>query len=221
MQAKMATGLAYLMMIGGLSTAQAQIFSCKDAAGKTIAADRQIPECSDRQVRVLSPNGVHKRVIPAPLTTEQKQAQLAEEQQRKYKEAARAQQRQQDRAILLRYQNEHDIASAHRREIVQLKERIAIDEEKIADAEKRRRMAHAQAGRNQDKSTAMVPSTIELSERTIRDSRRNIAGYEADIAAANQKYDKTLQRFRELAGSAGQGSVDNTADVLRTGTDAN
>lgn len=219
MQAKTATGLACLITIGCLSTAQAQIFSCKDAAGKMIAADRQMPECSDRAVRVLSVNGVHKREIPAPLTAEQKQAKLQEEQKRKQDEAALAEQRQQDRAILLRYQNEHDIASAQKREIEQLKERIAADQEKIADAEKRRAMAQTEISRSPGKPAAALQSAIESSERVMRDSRKNIAAFETDIAAVHRKYDKTVQRFRQL--NAGQGIADNTGGLVRTGVPAN
>lgn len=224
MQAKTTTALACLMTICCLSTAQAQIFSCTDAAGKTIAADRPVPECSDRSIRVMSPNGVHKRVIAAPLTAEQKQEKLLQEQKRKQGEAILAEQRQQDRAILLRYQNEHDIASAHKREIEQLKERIAIDREKIAEAEKRRAIARTEGGGNQRKPAATLQPAVESSERTIRDSQKSIAAYEADIAAVNRKYDKTVQRFRELAAGtasssidgAAQGTAGDTGRVLRT-----
>lgn len=217
------------MTICCLSTAQAQIFFCKDASGKTIAADRPIPECSDRQVRVLSKNGVHKRVIAAPLTAEQKQEKLLQEEKRKQDEAILAEQRQQDRAMLLLYQNEQDIASARKRETEQLKERIAIDREKIAEAEKRRAMAQAEAGRSQGKSAAAPQLALESLERTIRDNRKSIAAYEADMAAVNRRYDKTVQRFRELAPGtasasiegAGQGTAGETGHVLRTNAAAN
>lgn len=219
MQVKTVTGLMCLITIGCLSTAQAQIFSCKDASGKMIAADRQMPECNDRAVRVLSATGVHRREIPAPLTAEQKQAKLQEEQKRKQDEAALAEQRQQDRAILLRYQNEHDIASARKREIEQLRERIAIDQEKIADAEKRRAVAQREISRSTGTPAAKFQFAIESAERAVRDSRKNIAAYESDIAAVNRKFDKTVQRFREL--NAGQGMADNAGGLVRTGVPAN
>lgn len=235
MKAKTATGVACLMAFCCLPAAQAQIFSCTDANGKTIAADRPIPECSDRPIRVLGANGVPKRVIAAPLTAEQKREKLLHEQKRKQDEAILAEQRQQDRAILLRFQNEHDIASAHKREIGQLNERIAIDREKIAEAEKRLAlgpmgpMAPTDAGENRGKPAATRRLANESSERTIRDSRKSIAAYEADIAAVDRKYDKTVQRFRELtAGAAsastdgaGRGAAGSKGRMLRTDAAAN
>ncbi len=38
--------------------AQAEIYICKDASGKTLTSDRPIMECQDRKVRVLGKNGL-------------------------------------------------------------------------------------------------------------------------------------------------------------------
>ncbi len=68
--------------------AQAQIILCKDGAGRTFVSDRAIPECADRAQRVMDRSGVVRQQIPAPLTSEQKKAQRAEEERLRIQVAA-------------------------------------------------------------------------------------------------------------------------------------
>jgi hypothetical protein len=45
--------------------AQAQsIYSCVDAKGGKRTSDRPIPECSDREQRILNKDGTVKRILP-------------------------------------------------------------------------------------------------------------------------------------------------------------
>ena len=53
-------GLAFLL--GGAAAAQ-DIYSCVDAKGRTLTADRPIAECTDRTQRTLSPSGIVTRQI--------------------------------------------------------------------------------------------------------------------------------------------------------------
>ena len=40
-------------------------YTCVDSKGHKLSSDRPIPECSDREQRVLNKDGSLKRVIPA------------------------------------------------------------------------------------------------------------------------------------------------------------
>jgi hypothetical protein len=49
----------------------AETYACTDSTGRTIFDVRPPPECKDRDIRILNPDGSVKRNIPAPLTLEQ------------------------------------------------------------------------------------------------------------------------------------------------------
>ena len=114
----------------------AQIIMCKDAAGKTYSSDRPIMECADRPIREFGKSGVLRREIPAPLTAEQKRQKQLDEEKRKAEEAALADQRQADRAILARYGKESDIEVARKRTLEITQEQLKRQTEELAAAEK-------------------------------------------------------------------------------------
>lgn len=79
------------------------IYTCTDAQGRYRTADRPIPECLDREQRELSPTGSVRRIIPRPLTAEER-AHAEAQRQAQARQQAEAQERQrQERALLARY----------------------------------------------------------------------------------------------------------------------
>jgi hypothetical protein len=88
------------------------IFTCTDARGRTLTADRPIPDCSDRTQRELGPSGVVRRTLE-PTYTSQEQAERDERARQAVMKASRVfEERRRDRALLARYPN----AAAHERE---------------------------------------------------------------------------------------------------------
>jgi len=48
---------------------QKSIYTCVDGKGSKLTSDRPIPECADREQRVLNKDGSLMRVVPPMLTT--------------------------------------------------------------------------------------------------------------------------------------------------------
>jgi len=72
-----ATALLAAAGIGAPALAQttappAQIFTCTNAAGKKLTSDRPIPECNDREQRVLNGDGSVRRVQGPVLTADER-----------------------------------------------------------------------------------------------------------------------------------------------------
>ena len=85
-------------------SAQAQnIYTCVDAKGRRLTADRPIAECTDRVQRELSSSGTVKREIGPTLT--EKERVIADEKAFVATKAAalQAENKRRDRALLLRY----------------------------------------------------------------------------------------------------------------------
>jgi hypothetical protein len=190
-------GLPFLLLS---YSAQAEIFMCKDASGKTLTSDRPIPDCASA-VREFGVNGQLKRVIPAPLTPEQKKQKQAEEEKQKAEAEAAAEQRRQDRAILARYESESDIEAARKYALQQEQEDMKRDNLAMTDAQKDLNAANEELKPYTLKKTkppATLTRRIETAEATIRETQQSTKNHQDKIAQINAKFDETLKRFREL-----------------------
>ena len=97
---------------GGARPSGAGIYSCTDARGRTITADRPIPDCIDREQRELNPSGTTRRKVE-PTYTAREQAEREERERQAQLQAARlVEERRRERALLVRYPN----PAAHDRE---------------------------------------------------------------------------------------------------------
>ncbi|MES2535375.1 MAG: DUF4124 domain-containing protein [Pseudomonadota bacterium] len=186
-----------------LSHAQ-YIYMCKDASGRTLGSDRPIRECADRAVRELDKSGVVRREIAAPLTPEQKLQKQQEEDKRKAAEAAEAAQKQDDRALLARYRNEADIASARKREVDLMREHIKRETAALTAIEHQNSLTQAEMARHKNKKevVAVLQRKLIESDQAIKDQNKKIHDYGAEIISINARYDTVLKRYRELAAPA-------------------
>lgn len=170
--------------------AQAGIYVCKDAAGRTLTADRPIPECADRAMREYSNKGVLKREIAPPLTPEQKQALEAQRRQRQAEEEALAERRRSDGALLARFHSEKEIDAARQRESATLANLIVQQKAALHVARKDWRAAEGDKPRQQ-----LAAERVQEIDKSLRDS-------ESDLGQLNAKYDGMLKRYRELVSLA-------------------
>lgn len=93
------TGLACLC---GDASAQS-IYTCVDAKGRRITADRPIPECMDRTQNELTGSGTVKRQLAPALTAQERAVQEARDKLAADLRAREAEEKRRDRALLLRY----------------------------------------------------------------------------------------------------------------------
>ena len=67
-----AFALAWVCLHAGAGPAG--IYTCVDAQGRRHTSDRPIPECLDREQRVLNRDGSQRQVVPPRMTAEQRAA---------------------------------------------------------------------------------------------------------------------------------------------------
>lgn len=193
----------FLPLALSLGSAQAQIYICKDASGRTITSDRPIPECADRAMRELDKSGRARREIPPPMSAEEKQQLQLQEEQRKAEEAAAEEQRRNDRLLRARYRSEGDIETARKRSIDVVDEHIKHERTVLAAAEKQQQKSQAEADSHKKKNVSIAAALqyqLNEDELTIANAKKKIEEYEAEIAQINAKFDQMLKRYRELPG---------------------
>ena len=95
----LAFGFASTASLFSYASAQG-IYTCKDQYGRNLKSDRPIPECADREQRVLNADGSVKGVIASP---EEQSKREADERRRREDFAAQNEQRRRDRVLIQRF----------------------------------------------------------------------------------------------------------------------
>ena len=177
------------------------VYTCTDAKGRKLTADRHIPECTDREQKVLNPSGTVKAKVGPTLTPAEK-AELEQKEKREAEERNRTlDERRRDRALLTRYPNK-DVHDGERREalaqitvVIQAaknrltelgRQRVAIDEE----------MEFYK--KDPSKAPAYVRRQLEENTQSQTVQKRFIDEQEAEIRRVNARFDDELTRLRQL-----------------------
>jgi len=79
------------------------IYTCTDAQGRKLTSDRPIPECMDREQKLLNPSGTLKQKIGPSLTAAERAQQDAKDKQELEERNRVTEERRRDRALLMRY----------------------------------------------------------------------------------------------------------------------
>ncbi|MES2831995.1 MAG: DUF4124 domain-containing protein [Pseudomonadota bacterium] len=207
--------ILFLASLLAPSIVQAQIYICKDAAGRTLTSDRPMPECANRSIRELDGTGITRREIAPPLSAEQKrERQLQEEKQRAI--AAEIEERRlYDRALMTRYRNNSDIAIARQRAISLLEDQMRIDTSALEREMKVMKTAEAAVAATADRKGGVSPvdqKRLEEAARVVELRLSSIESRTAEIERTNQRFDHAVKRFNEIKSALETG---RSADLPR------
>ena len=184
-----------------VQSAQAEIYTCKDAAGRTITSDRPIPECADRAMFVRQNPNQSQREIPRPKTVEERRKADAEEEKQKIEAQLEQDRKREELYLLANFKSETDIELARQRSIETLKEKIRVGNEQIKAVSHLLTELQVQQQNSEKKSPAEI---IELQHRanqlalSIKNSRTANEKYEAEQVRINAQFDDTLKRYRDI-----------------------
>ena len=117
----------------------AGIYTCVDGHGKRHTSDRPIPECLDREQRVLNRDGSQKQVLPPRMNADERAAAEEREHQRQAQEAALKDAIRRDRNLMMRYPNEAVHQKARDAALDDLHNAIRTSEIRVADLQAERK----------------------------------------------------------------------------------
>lgn len=211
MSAGAAWQILALLVLAGMLTGPAHaapgIYSCVDAQGKRLTSDRPIPECLDREQRLLNKDGSQRKVL-APRQTPQERA-LAEQQrvQRELAEVARKDAIRRDRNLMYRYPDEAAHRKAREAALDDIRKAIASSEKRIADLQAERKPLLADAEFYKGKRLPFkLRSSIEGNDTSQGAQREIIENQRAELVRINALYDAELARLRKLWSGVEPGS---------------
>ena len=202
-RARSIAAAAAVLLAGWLTHALAQpgIYSCVDAKGLRLTADRPILECIDREQQELNPSGTVKRRVPPVPTAEERAA--AEERARKAQEEHNRalEEKKRNSVLLQRYPDK----AAHDKE---RNAALAQSDEVLATANRRTASLLAERKRLDlelefyKKNPSRMPQTlkrrVEENEQQIAEQKRFVENQHGEKARINTRFDQELALLRPL-----------------------
>lgn len=208
MQARQARLLALpVALLLGLAAdagwAQAsRIYTCKDASGKTITSDRPLPECQDREQRILGKDGTTIQKIDAPLTPEQKAARADELAKKKIEDDKKREQLRKDKALINTYQTVDDLESKRQRALAQVEREARESEKRLVILQKQAEDNRADAEFYKKKSMpADLKRRLDENEAALRAEKLLLSSKRDEVTQVNLKFDEDKRRYIELTGA--------------------
>ena len=191
---------ALVFLLGGAAAAQ-DIYSCVDAKGRTLTADRPIAECTDRTQRALSPSGMVKQQIGPSLTAHEQAAQDEKDRRAAGLRAREAEERRRDKALLLRYPT----PAVHDREraaaLLQIDEVIKASNKRRGELADQRKSLGGELEfyvKDPSRAPASLKRRLEENEDSVAVQQKFIAEQEREKKRVNQRFDEELAKLKQL-----------------------
>ncbi|GER13701.1 DUF4124 domain-containing protein [Variovorax boronicumulans] len=177
------------------------IYTCVDARGRTLTADRPIAECSDREQRELGPSGTVRRKLEPTYTAREQQEREDRAREAAIQAARLIDERRRERALLVRYPN----ATTHDRERVEALSQIdaviqAAKKRLVELADDRKKIDEELEFYKQDTSKApgAVRRRIEDNTQSVAVQNRFISEQEEEKKRVNARFDEERGRLKTL-----------------------
>ena len=204
---------ALLLWAGAAASANAappavQVFTCVNAAGRTLTSDRLIGECMDREQRVLARDGTLLRIVPPSLTADERAEKEARERRLAAEKEAKADAVRRDRALMQRYPNPdvhqnaresalEDVRAAMRASELRLRE-LAVERKPLLDE------AEFYKGK---RLPAKLQQQLDANDAAISAQRDAQVNQKAELDRIGSLFDAELARLKRLWAGAAPGSV--------------
>jgi hypothetical protein len=191
-----------------LALAAGGIYSCVDASGKRLTSDRPIPECLDREQRVLNKDGSQRQTMPPRMNAEER---AAEDERLRLKALADAAQKdaiRRDRNLMLRFPNEAAHDKARESALDDVRKGIAASALHLKDLQADRKPLLAETEFYKGKRLPFkLKSKLEANDAQQQAQKDIIQNQTNEITRVNGLYDAELARLKRLWAGAAPGSV--------------
>ena len=199
--------LVALLVLAAGAVAQAQapvvkgVYTCIDASGRKLTADRPIPECTDREQRVLNPSGTLKKTVGPTLTAQEREAQERQEKQAQEERNRIAEERRRDKALLNRYPTRalHDKERADASAQINAVKQAAAKRLTELGAQRKKLLEEMEFyAKDPSKAPLYLRRQVDDNTQSIAVQQRFIADQEDELRRVNQRFDDELARLRQL-----------------------
>jgi len=184
------------------------IYTCVDANGRRLTADRPIAECRHKEQQILNRDGSVRGILPPTLTAEERAEKDARDRAAAETRVAAADAARRDRNLMARYPNE--AAHQRAREVALDTVRLAIrtTELRVRELELARKPLLEEAEFYVGKPLPpKLRTALDANDASAEAQRSATATQEAELGRINRLYDAELDRLRRLWAGVAPGSL--------------
>ncbi|MEP6791157.1 MAG: DUF4124 domain-containing protein [Ramlibacter sp.] len=195
------------LLCGSIGAAGAEgIYTCVDAKGRRLTADRPIAECMDREQKELSSGGLLRRkIMPEPtsqerVAEEEKARKLVEERTREADEKKRMQ------ALISRYPSKPSHDKERAAALAKVDEVATSAGKRILELAGQRKQLEAEAEfykRDPAKMPGKLKRQLEEIDEQAAAQKRFVADQGSEKKRINDRFDEEAVRLKTLWGQAG------------------
>jgi len=188
--------------------APAQIFTCTNAAGKKLTSDRPIPECNDREQRVLNADGSVKRIQGPVLTADERSESEIREREAAADRARKLEAIRRDRNLLARFPNEAAHRKARTAALDDVNNALRISEARLAALARDRKPLTDDAEFYVGKPLpGKLKAQLDANDASVEAQRSLVQNQKLEVIRIDQLYDAELERLKRLWSGAQPGSM--------------
>jgi len=188
--------------------AAAGIYTCVDANGRRLTADRPIVECAHKEQLLLNRDGSVRAVLPATLTSEERTEKEVRDRAAAEARSAQGDAVRRDRNLMLRYPNEasHNHAREAAADTVRLAMKASEFRLRALDVERKPLLDEAEFYLGKP-LPSKLKAALDANDAAVEAQRASSANQEAELVRINKIYDIELERLRRLWAGAQAGSL--------------
>ncbi len=189
-----------------------RIYSCTDAKGRRLTADRPIPECLDREQKELGSNGQVRRTIP-PVPTAVERAEQEGRQRKAVEEQQRlAEEKRLNKLLVLRYPNQRAHDNERARALQPVADTIASAQRRVAELQEQQQKLRAEAApyKTPAERPDKLKRQLEENEQHLAAQQRQVAGQEEEKARITLRYEQELAKLKPLWAQQGATAAAST-----------
>lgn len=196
---------------------KAQVFSCVDAEGHRLTSDRPIPECLDREQKLLGADGTVRRTVEPRMTPKERAAWEEERRSKKAQEELQRDAVRRDRNLLNRYPDPATHQRARQTALDDVRAAITVSERRIATLEAERKPLLTEAEFYQGKRLPIkLKASLDDNEASLGAQRELISNNRAELDRVSDMFDAELAHLRKLWAGAAPGSLPDPGAATST-----
>ena len=194
------------LLLVAASPARAAIFTCVDAKGRTLTADRPIPECQSREQRVLNPSGTTSRTVGPALSERERAA--ADEQQRLIERERRVQAEtaHRDRSLLRRYANEAQHQAARTEALQTVNQSVESSKKRIDALKTERKSLEREIAQVGSPTPLRMRQRLNAIDAGLAAQESLVQNQQNETGRINARFDAELGRLKQLWAGMAPGS---------------
>jgi hypothetical protein len=185
-----------LLACAGHASAQA-IYSCVDAKGRHLTADRPIMDCLDREQQVRGGTGTVRGKLGPSLTAEERAVEEEKARRQQEEQLRAADQKRRDRSLLARYPDEDSHHLERRAAVLRVNEAMASGNQRLGELQAERKQLQAQHAKGGDAAQqTRLQRLLDLVDQDEAAQRRLLASQAEERRRIDGRFDEELAHLR-------------------------